>query len=590
MRWTILVLLSITLFVANSEEIVEAESENVDSMNEELKEAVAKIVEDVQEELASQTTSETAPEIDSPIGNDSPVIPSEEEARNIDEAPEIKPLEIDENGEAKIPYDTKPVVHTVFMPKECPYKTQKGDRLDVHVFGKVISTNREFTSSHRHGKTMSFRVGMNEVMPKMWDDYLLDMCPGEKRHMVIPSDYAWGAAGLPANNVGAHEDVSMDVELVTVNSDTHGSFNAPRRDLEKEPTFTPFKCNYTAREGDTLYMEYHGTLESSGEVFDSSYTRGGTFDFTLGNREAIQGWDQGLVGICAGQRLHMVIPSDYAYGNHGSGEVIPPGDSLVQDVKCARIVTVDGTEYVAEEETEIFDMKTLYMPQNCIRTPVKGDKVWVAYDGRLESTPEIVFDSSYQHMYGRTHPFVFEIGAGQAIEGFEELISQMCIGEKRHAVVPPSKAYGREGDGGVIPPDARLDYMVEIVQIDGVDGKSYFASSDKNITKVGNCEETVEEGDILHMQYQGYIQVTMDLFEKTKEGEDHAVELGKNQVFPDLEKHFVGMCSGEHATIVIPQEDAFGDEGHTELSIPPFASLVFDVQLTKIDKVKRDEL
>merc|ERR1712226_1239182 len=279
----------------------------------------------------------------------------------------------------------------------------------------------------------------------------------------------------------------MGVELVTVNSDTHGSFNAPRRDLEKEPTFTPFKCDYTAREGDTLYMEYHGTLESSGEVFDSSYNRGGTFDFTLGNREAIQGWDQGLIGICAGQRLHMVIPSDYAYGNHGTGG-IPPGDSLVQDVKCTRIVTVDGTEYVAEEETEITDMETLYMPKECVRKPVNGDKVWVAYDGRLENTPEVIFDSSYHYMYGRTHPFVFEIGAGQAIEGFEELISQLCIGEKRHAVVPPSKAYGRHGDGGIIPPDARLDYMVEIVQIDGVDGKTYFANSDKNTTKEGDCE------------------------------------------------------------------------------------------------------
>ena len=100
----------------------------------------------------------------------------------------------------------------------------------------------------------------------------------------------------------------------------------------------------------------------------------------------------------------------------------------------------------------------------------------------------------------------------------------------------------------------------------------------------------MEEGDTLSMQYQGYMQVTMELFEKTKEGEDHEVKLGTNQVFPDLEKHFVGMCLGEEATITIPQEDAFGDEGHEELGIPPFASLVFDVKITKIEKPQKVEL
>ena len=95
-----------------------------------------------------------------------------------------------------------------------------------------------------------------------------------------------------------------------------------------------------------------------------------------------------------------------------------------------------------------------------------GDHVWIAYEGRLENTPDIIFDSSYEYMYGRTWPYVFEIGKNQAIDGFEEVIIGMCLGEKKHAVIPPSKAYGRAGDGGVIPPDARLDYIIEIVRID----------------------------------------------------------------------------------------------------------------------------
>ena len=63
------------------------------------------------------------------------------------------------------------------------------------------------------------------------------MCPGEKRHMVIPSEWAWGKRGLEENGVPSHADIIMDVELVTARSETHGDFNMPARVLEIEPTY-----------------------------------------------------------------------------------------------------------------------------------------------------------------------------------------------------------------------------------------------------------------------------------------------------------------------------------------------------------------
>ena len=123
-------------------------------------------------------------------------------------------------------------------------------------------------------------------------------------------------------------------------------------------------------------MEYHGTLESNGKVFDSSYNRGNTFDYTLGMGQAIQGWEKGMQGICAGERRHLVIPSDFAYGNHGTGSgSIPPGDSLVQDVKCVRIETAEGEVYEAPEENSIDNLETLFMPKECIRKPQNWDKI-----------------------------------------------------------------------------------------------------------------------------------------------------------------------------------------------------------------------
>merc|ERR1712048_469207 len=154
-------------------------------------------------------------------------------------------------------------------------------------------------------------------------------------------------------------------------------------------------------------------------------------------------------------------------------------------------------------------------------------------------------DTSYKFMYGRTWPFVFTIGKQEAIEGFEQLVVDMCVGEKRHAVVPPKLAYGRYGDGGIIPPDARLDYILEVVRIDGADGKTYYANSEKNVTvNVENCETKIEENDIVSLQYDGFVQVTYDRFETTKGQDDYVVEMGQNQIFPELEAHLTGMCLG----------------------------------------------
>lgn len=514
----------------------------------------------------------------------------EEAAKTEDAASEEAPLEVDENGEAYLWSDAEPTVDAVFVPAECPYKTQKGDTISVNFNAWTAEDMREFSTTYRWQKPYTFTIGPDVI--RAWQEYLLDMCPGEKRHMVIPSEWAWGKRGLEENGVPSHADIIMDVELVTARSETHGDFNMPARVLEIEPTYTPFKCDYKAKIGDTLYMEYHGTLESNGKVFDSSYNRGRTFDFTLGNREAIQGWDQGLVGICAGQRYHMIIPSDYAYGDQGTGNgSIPPGDSLVQDVKCVRIVTNEGQEHVAEEETENSDIEVLYKPTECVRKPQDGDVAWIAYDGRLENTPEIIFDTSYKYMYGRTWPFVFTIGKGQAIDGFEQLVVDMCIGEKRHAVVPPKLAYGRHGDGGIIPPDARLDYILEIVRIDGADGNTYYANSEKNVTQAAEtCDTKVEDNDTISLQYDGFVQVTYDRFETTRGEADYVVELGKNQVFPELEKHFKGMCLGEKATITLPPNVAMFEEGNQNLDIAPYATLVFEIEVTNIDKHKKEEL
>jgi len=85
---------------------------------------------------------------------------------------------------------------------------------------------------------------------------------------------------------------------------------------------------------DTVEVHYHGTL-ITGEVFDSSVDRGQTISFPLGN--VIKGWQEGLAMMKEGGKATLVIPSDLAYGEGGSGDTIQPGATLKFEVELFKV-------------------------------------------------------------------------------------------------------------------------------------------------------------------------------------------------------------------------------------------------------------
>ncbi|TRW22947.1 peptidylprolyl isomerase [Flavobacterium zepuense] len=89
----------------------------------------------------------------------------------------------------------------------------------------------------------------------------------------------------------------------------------------------------------------------------------------------------------------------------------------------------------------------------------KGKTVSVHYKGALVDGQE--FDSSYK----RKQPIEFPLGRGNVIEGWDEGIALLQVGDKARFVIPSHLGYGSRGAGGVIPPDATLIFDVELMDV-----------------------------------------------------------------------------------------------------------------------------
>ena len=88
-----------------------------------------------------------------------------------------------------------------------------------------------------------------------------------------------------------------------------------------------------------------------------------------------------------------------------------------------------------------------------------GDEVVVNYTGLLTNGQK--FDSSLD----RGETFSFPVGAGKVIKGWDEGLQKLRVGDHATLIIPPSIGYGARGAGGVIPPDATLIFIIEVVGV-----------------------------------------------------------------------------------------------------------------------------
>merc|ERR1719198_968847 len=132
---------------------------------------------------------------------------------------------------------------------------------------------------------------------------------------------------------------------------------------------------------------------------------------------------------------------------------------LVELVMLAALVIVDSR---LNEASPHVHLKVLHKGDG-ETFPATGDRLTVHYVGTLEDGTQ--FDSSRD----RDEPFQFTVGVGEVIKGWDVGMKKMSVGERAVLHVPSDMAYGEDGAGGVIPPDADLDFDVELIKVDAAE-------------------------------------------------------------------------------------------------------------------------
>ena len=118
-----------------------------------------------------------------------------------------------------------------------------------------------------------------------------------------------------------------------------------------------------------------------------------------------------------------------------------------------------GTAHAAETQTLISGVKIVHTTVGTGAMPTAVDRVKVHYRGTLPNGTE--FDSSYK----RNAPIDFPLN--RVIPCWTEGVQLMKVGGKAKLTCPPGIAYGANGAGGVIPPNATLHFEVELLAING---------------------------------------------------------------------------------------------------------------------------
>ncbi|XP_008301177.1 peptidyl-prolyl cis-trans isomerase FKBP10 isoform X1 [Stegastes partitus] len=443
------------------------------------------------------------------------------------------------------------VVDRYEIPKVCPREVQTEDFIRYHFNGTFHEDGKKFDSSHDRGKAFISQVGLGRLITGM-DRGLQGMCVNERRRIIVPPHLAYGSIGtggvIPPDTVLVYDVLLLDI------------WNEEDK-VQIRTLSRPAGCNRTTAASDFIRYHYNGTL-LSGQAFDSSYSKNATYDTYLGQGDLIKGMDEGLLGMCVGERRVVIVPPFLAYGESGYGTQVPPQATLVFEVLLVDVFNPKDDVIVEVKE----------VPEGCSRRTVKGDYIRYHYNGTFQDGT--AFDSSYQ----RNSTYNTYVGMGYVIRGMDKALQGLCIGEKRRITVPPHMAYGEDGVGDMIPGSAVLIFDIHVIDFhnpkDPVDIKVTH--------KPQECDATSEADDLIQYRYNCSLMDGTLLYSSDQFNSPSVTTLGADKVILGLEEGLKGMCVGERREVVVPPHWGHGEDGAG--GVPKSAVLFFELELVELQK------
>jgi FKBP-type peptidyl-prolyl cis-trans isomerase FkpA len=241
---------------------------------------------------------------------------------------------------------------------------EKDAYITAHYTVYLLGSQEKLFSTVDRGEPIDFKYG-SQFENEGFQEIIGMMREGGKANAIVPSSMAFGEKGA-GSVVPPFSTLYYDIELIKVMSNQEWENKKAEKEAKKQaenaqkekeetsiiqkymkdnnitPTTTlPSGLIYVEKQAGTgpkpidgkkVKVHYTGKL-FNGTEFDSSVKRGQPYEFVLGRKNVIEGWDLGIALMNEGGKATLIVPSKLAYKDRGAGDIIPPFSPLVFDVE-----------------------------------------------------------------------------------------------------------------------------------------------------------------------------------------------------------------------------------------------------------------
>uniref|UniRef100_A0A8C6SKH3 peptidylprolyl isomerase n=1 Tax=Neogobius melanostomus TaxID=47308 RepID=A0A8C6SKH3_9GOBI len=433
------------------------------------------------------------------------------------------------------------VAKTISTPKDCKRSVMRTDFVRYHFNGTLLD-GTAFDSSYARKQTQDSLVGEGWLV-KGLDEGLLGMCVGEIR--TLSSHHLKDMERREQKDGSQFGDIKYPPQATLVYNILLVDIHNPKDNITVENQVIPESCQRKSVVGDYVRYHYNGTF-LNGVTFDTSYRRNSTYNTYIGMGYVIAGMDQGLIGVCIGERRRVIIPPHLAYGEQGAGDVIPPSAVVVFDVNIIDF-------HNPKDEVEI---QVTHKPEICNDTTEANDVVHYHYNCTLVDGTKLFSSHDFDNMQETT------LGWDKVIDGLDRALRNMCVGEKRVATVPPHLGHGEKGTEGV-PSSAVLVFDLELVSFEkGVPPGYLFVWLGEAPTKLFKVLDVNKDEKVSQEEFGEFIKLQV-AEDKGRIKPGMSMELVVTDMFQNQDRNKDGVITADELKLKVEEDKE--KEAHDEL-------------------------